>query len=109
MTNSAGSTISAAATLTVTTTTITAQPASATVSKGTKVTLSVKATGTGLTYQWQYSNDGTTWRNCSMAGNNTPSFSFTASAGLNGRQYRCIVTGSDGIAVTSNAAKLTVK
>ncbi|MBQ1555424.1 MAG: peptidoglycan-binding protein, partial [Clostridia bacterium] len=46
---------------------ITRQPANVTVALGGKVSFTVKAEGTGLTYQWQLSDDnGKTWRNSSV-------------------------------------------
>ena len=88
--------------------TITTQPKSQSVAAGKTVTFTVAAEGTGLSYQWQWSKDGTTWTDCKSAGYNTARFSFKATASLNGRQYRCIVKNSYG-SVTSKAAKLTVK
>ena len=100
---------SEAAQVTVSTTAITSSPADMIVTKGTKITVKVAATGTDLTYQWQYSkNGGKTWVDCQTAGYNTESMSFKASATMNGRQFRCIVTGADGIAVASAAGTLTV-
>ena len=107
--NAAGSVTSAAATLTVISKpTITTQPKSVTVSAGQTVTMSVKASGTGLKYQWQYQVPGTTtWKNNSSTGYNTNTMKFTANAAFNGRKYRCIITNSAG-GVTSSAATLTV-
>ena len=107
--NSAGSITSSAATITVVTKpSITTQPKSVTVTAGSTVTMSVKASGTGLKYQWQYSTDGgSTWTNNTSTGYNKASMSFTASAGLSGRQYHCVVSNSAG-SVTSSAAALTV-
>ena len=84
---------------------ITAQPKSVTAVKGNTATFSVTATGTGLTYQWQYSKDnGTTWNNWS----GKTSSSVTANAGNNsGWLYRCVVRNAGGT-VYSSAAKLTV-
>ena len=68
-------------------------------------------TATGATgYQWQVStNGGTTWANSGASGNKTATLSFTATAAHNGYRFRCVVTGSGGQSVTSNAAVLTVK
>ena len=110
--NAAGSVTSNPATLTVTAAvtkpTITTQPKSVSVAAGSTVTMSVKASGTGLKYQWQYSTDGgSTWTNNTSTGYNKSSMSFTVSAGFNGRKYRCIVSNSAG-SVTSSAATITV-
>ena len=88
---------------------ITAQPQNVTGAAGTTATLTVAATGDGLTYQWEYSKDGgSNWIKCTSAGSQTASFSFTLKASLNGRQYHCIVTDADKNSVTSDAATLTV-
>ena len=69
------------------------QPVDQTVTEGRKAIFEVKTTGTDLSYQWQVSKDGgTTWKNCTSAGNNTSSFSFTAKMSYSGWQYRCVVT-----------------
>ena len=88
--------------------TITGQPVSVTKPTGQKAYFTVTATGTGtLTYQWQYSTNGTTWYDTALTGYNTKTLTVTASAAVNGRYYRCIVTDSKG-STTSSAAKLTV-
>ena len=69
---------------------------------------SVTATGTGLSYQWQYStNNGSTWKDSTTAGYNTAEMPVTAAAYRNGYLYRCVVSNSLGSA-TSASAKLTV-
>ena len=100
---------SAEALVKVSTTVITSSPADAVVTTGKKVTFAVTATGTDLTYQWQYSkNNGKTWVDCHSTGYDTATLSFKASATMNGRLFRCVVTGSDGIAVASGAGALTI-
>ena len=87
--------------------TVTAQPKSASVSAGSKVTFKVKATGTGLKYQWYCQKAGTSkWTAISKA--TKASYTFTAKKSQNGWKYRCKITCSAGT-VTSNYAKLTVK
>ncbi len=101
-----------AATLTVSALAITSQPASVTAAVGAKATFTVKASGTGLTYQWQYKNaNATTWSNSGIAAAKTATFSFTVGTDktLNGRQYRCVVKDASGAVIESNAAVLTVK
>ena len=104
-----GSTTSNAALLTVNTApAITTQPQSATLCAGSNNTFSVTATGTGISYQWQISTPAV------PAFTNIPSAtsaSYTENAitaGMNGNQYRVIVTGTCPSPVTSNAATLTV-
>ena len=82
---------------------ITVQPADVTAAVGESVGLHVEYEGGSPTYQWQWSGNGTTWKNCTSAGFNTDTFSFAMKATLSGRQYRCVIT--DGTkTVTSNAA-----
>ena len=89
---------------------ITAHPENQTVAAGEKAKFTVAASGSGLTYQWQYSaNGGSTWNNTTLTGYNTHTLTVTASANVNGRQYRCVVTDANGDTVTSNGAKLTVE
>ena len=85
---------------------ITTQPKAQTAAAGSKVTFKVVASGTGLTYQWQYKTAGsTTWKN--KTGATSASYTVTAKESFNGIQYRCVVSNAGG-KVTSNAAKLTV-
>ncbi|MBR2831466.1 MAG: immunoglobulin domain-containing protein [Oscillospiraceae bacterium] len=108
VTNGAGSTTSSAATLTVVSKpVITSQPVSQSVNAGETVTFTVAASG-AESYQWQYSkNGGATWTNSASVNGRKAAFSFKASAEMNGRMYRCIVTNGAGD-TTSNAATLTV-
>lgn len=79
------------------------QPVDAVAKVGDTVTHSVVAAGDGLTYLWQYSNDGgATWNNCSSAGYNTANFTFTAHTQYDGWYHRCIITDSHGNSVTTN-------
>ena len=89
---------------------ITRQPQDVNAASGTKVTLTVKAVGDGLTYQWQYLKPGETeWISCSSSGSNTASFSFRLKATLNGRQYRCLVMDVNKNSVFSEAVMITVE
>ena len=92
-----------------TTPVIVAQPEDFTGAAGETAQFTVQATGTGLTYQWQYSNAGSNiWRNSSMEGNDTDTISVTAASYRNGQKYRCIVTAEDGRSITTEAAVLNV-
>ena len=83
------------------------QPYDQTVAAGKTATFTVAASGEGLTYQWQYSNDGgTTWKN--KTGATTASYTVTTKASYDGMRYRCKVTDSTGNTVTSDEAKLTI-
>lgn len=106
--NSAGSVTSAVATLTLySKPTITTQPADVLAVESAVVSFTVVATGDDLNYQWQWSSDGSNWKNCTAAGYNTDTFSFTMLAKYNGRKYRCVVTNVMGSA-TSSEASLTL-
>ncbi|MBQ1555093.1 MAG: hypothetical protein IIZ68_06490, partial [Clostridia bacterium] len=86
---------------------ITKQPANQTGAIGTLVKFSVTATGEGLTYQWQLSDDqGQNWRNSS---NQTAEYSTTLSDKNNGRYVRCIVTDKNGQSVNSDPASMKVQ
>ena len=90
---------------------ITAQPSDFTGALGTKATFAVAATGSNLTYQWQWSRDnGKTWTNSSssFAGYRSASMQVPITEARNGYLYRCIVTDASGKIATSDAAKLTV-
>jgi hypothetical protein len=89
---------------------ITSQPASTSVSAGTMAKFTVAASGTGtLTYQWQSRKDSSaTWSNSGQSGSKTATLSVATTAGLNGWQFRCIVTDASGRSVASNAATVSV-
>ena len=88
-------------------TVITRQPESVTVEEGTIVSMYVEASGTDLSYQWQYSYTGDKWSRTSVSGNKTARITMEATEARNGAMYRCVVTGEGGTA-TSEAALLTV-
>lgn len=88
---------------------ITSQPANSTVCVGTTASFSVTANAGGaLSYQWQVSTDnGVTW--APIGGATAAVYSFTAVAGDNGKQFRCIVSSAGcPVVATSNAAILTI-
>lgn len=90
---------------------ITRQPTSLSVVSGSAVSFTVQASGgTGtLRYQWQERDDSSSsWRSSSLNGNRTDTLSFTAEAGQNKRQFRCVVTDANDLTAESNAATLTV-
>ncbi len=89
---------------------ITQQPKAATGAVGDTVKFTVKATGAGLTYQWQYKAPGSDkWVNSTAAGAKTNTLEIGVTAARNGQKYRCIVKDANGKQYTSDAAKLTVK
>ena len=88
---------------------ITAQPVSTRTGLGSTATFAVTATGNPTpAYQWQESNDGTTWVNLFDGGN----YSGTRSASLTvqvtqmvyqGRRFRCVVTNALGTEASTEA------
>ena len=86
---------------------VTQQPASQTVKLGDSLTLSVKAEGTGLKYQWYFKKAGqTAWS--VWNGRTHASETVTPNATWDGIQLYCEVKGSYGNTVKSDAAKITV-
>lgn len=86
--------------------TILQQPDDFTGVVGNIARMSVKATGAGLSYQWQLSDDqGGTWRNSS-----TQSAVYATVLGQkhNGRCLRCMITDRYGNTVTSDPAIMRV-
>ena len=88
---------------------ITGQPQDVKAEVGSTTSVSVKAEGEGLKYQWQVSSsNGERWGNTSLAGNKTTTLTFTVLSNYEGRLFRCIVTDKNGNTVTSNAAKVSL-
>ena len=87
---------------------ITAHPKSVANYEGVKVSVSVSATGDGLKYQWQYSDDdGASWKTSSCT---SRTYSQTLNASVDGRMLRCKVTDAYGNGPkTSNAATLDTR
>jgi len=99
---------------------ITSQPNNQTITEGGSTTFSVTATGTSLTYQWEYFNE-TSW---TIVPDHPPQSTDTDTATLkmaevgleyNDMRFRCAVTARSGpllnpttTTVYSNEAKLTV-
>ncbi|MCC8029725.1 MAG: immunoglobulin domain-containing protein [Lachnospiraceae bacterium] len=85
------------------------QPADYTGTVGDTAVFEVEATGSGLTYQWQYSsNGGTNWHDSGMTGADTAAVSVPVTSARDGQQYRCVVTDGNGDSVTSDAATLSL-
>ena len=79
-----------------------------TLAKGEKATFTVKATGIGLTYQWQYSRDGIAWYDTYAEGATSDTLKIDALTTRNGYQYQCVVTNEAGETLTSEIVQLTV-
>ncbi|MFN5325200.1 MAG: SBBP repeat-containing protein [Bacteroidota bacterium] len=115
VTNANGCTGVASQTLTVggTLPSITSQPVPVSVCPLQSATFSVTASGTGLTYQWQYRTSSTgSWINCSngsnYAGVTTNTLTVSNLSGLNNYRYRCIVYNNCLLSTNSFEAILTV-
>ena len=103
---SGNSVTSNAAKMTLSGPVITSQPQNYVGAVNSTAKFTVTATGNGLTYQWQYSDDnGATWLASSLK-SATYSAKFTAEK--NNRMVRCIVTNADGNSVTSNAVSMRI-
>lgn len=108
--NSLGTVYSNSVKLTVVKLSVTTQPKSVSAAVGDTATFTVKAQGSGLSYQWQYKKTGSTaWNNCSGGSAKSATLSITAESYRDGYQYRCKITDTNGNTVCSNAATLTVK
>ena len=91
---------------------ITTQPKSTSVKAGTTAKFTTAATsGTGkLTYQWQSrKNSSSAWSNSGQTGAKTKTLSVATTKGLNGWQFRCIITDGNGKQVITNTVTVTVK
>nr|MCR5203466.1 hypothetical protein [Lachnospiraceae bacterium] len=84
---------------------ITVQPSNVTVNNNETAYFSVRASGTGLKYLWQYKEKGkdfwTDW-----TAKTTADISVAYAASRNGMKLRCVVTDSNGKSVTSDEAVL---
>ena len=86
---------------------ITTQPKSVKVANGQKATVSVKATGVDLTYQWYVKNAGTdTFVKSSVT---SSKYSVTMNSARDGNQVYCVVTDKYGNTVKSDKATLRMQ
>ena len=84
------------------------QPTSKTVKSGSTAKFTVSATGSGLSYQWQYKTSSG-WKNTTLTGAKTATLSVKGTSARNGMKYRCKITDSAGNVIYTNTVKLTVK
>ena len=77
-------------------------------SSGATATVTVKATGDGLTYKWYFKNKGDSQFSLtnSFTGN---TYSVAMDATRDGRQIYCVVKDKYGNAVKTNVVTLTMK
>lgn len=93
---------------------VTANPTDKTVMEGNNTTFSITASGDGLSYQWQMSQDqGISWETLSNGGHysnvTTRTLNVNNVAGsMDGYRFRCQVNGTCEPSVTSNYATLHV-
>jgi hypothetical protein len=70
-------------------------------------TFSVTAAGSGITYQWQQSTDGTTWKEYNSKASSFTTM-YTSTTGVKKIYYRCVVTDGRGNTAISNVATFTL-
>ena len=87
---------------------ITGQPKTLKVKSGATGKFTVTATGKNLTYQWQYSTDGKTWKNCAESSAKSATLRVSATTGKSGNYYRCQITDSKGGLVSTSEVRLYV-
>lgn len=91
-------------------TAITSHPTNQTIVLGEYAVFNVTATGTGITYQWQYKMPSDAeWTKSTSSSAKTDSFTYTPkSMDENGVTVRCVVTDADGDQVYSKEATLYI-
>ena len=82
-------------------------PQNAKVANGAKASTTVKANGSGLTYQWYLKNKNAKSFTKSSVTSNT--YSVTMSDSVDGRQVYCVITDAKGVTVQTNAVTLSKK
>lgn len=89
--------------------TIQTQPVSVATALGQTITFTVAAENVAEGgYQWQYSKDGTSWYNSTVASAKKSSFSVTTATQNRFNYYRCKMVGLDGNAVTTKTVGYVV-
>ena len=84
------------------------QPESVTVAEGVKATVTVKAVGDGLTYQWYWAAAGSS-NFVPHEGFTTNSYGVWMNASRNGRQVYCVITDQYGNTVQTNTVTLNME
>ena len=88
------------------------QPEDATVVPLDEAIFKVEATGTDITYAWQWRNAGTEkWNDCTRAsgeGFDSAELKVKAYVARNGREFRCVLTDAIGAKMESNVVKLVI-
>ena len=85
-------------------------PETVTVKAGEQAVFHIGADGEGLTYQWQWAKFKGNWKNTSMTGATTDTLTTNAAtAEMNGRYYRVVITNAYGGTIESAAVQLFVE
>jgi len=88
---------------------ITQQPVDCSTYNGGTAKFTVKATGNGLTYQWQERKDAATeWADSTRTGAATDTLTFTAAAADDGYQFRCVIKDANGHEANSEIVNFNV-
>lgn len=84
---------------------IVTQPTSQIAALNSTASFKIAVSGTGNTYQWQYSDDGgVTWKNSTASTAKSTTYKFTMLSRYDTRQIRCLVSTGDGQSLVSNVA-----
>ncbi len=76
---------------------------------GSSGSFSVEAYGSGLTYQWMYSNNnGASWSKSTMEGATTANVIVPLKAFRDGQLYKCVITNANGSVVETNPVAIRV-
>ena len=87
---------------------ITKQPAGINAKSGEQVSLHVEVNADNASYQWQWSEDGKTWEDCTFDGSASDMLSFTMEESFAGKLFRCAVNrGSESL--LSDSAEITLE
>lgn len=84
---------------------ITVQPKSVTVAGGKTAKVTVKATGSGLKYQWYYAKKGSS-KYAKLSGKTSASYSAKMSASVDGRKVYCVITDQYGNTIKTKTVTL---
>jgi len=86
---------------------IVTQPVGVTAGYGKAATVSVKAQGDGLTYQWYYAKKGST--KFSKASITKATYSVDMTASRDGRQLYCVITDAYGNSVKTDVVAISIE
>lgn len=84
---------------------ITTQPVDFEGAVGETASFTVEATGTSLTYQWEWYN-GTKWENTTVSGNKTDTITMTITEARYAYRYRCKITDKFGDVIVSDVVRI---